>query len=106
MTWLYFVPVQSVFVFVGRPSHAMVRALRSRAAGGEPTKVLRAEPLVGRCTLTPPDPQLKGGWFQPLTLEHQSWFQNVPFKFNLRRYTLERLEMPHRRSALTVHRQG
>jgi hypothetical protein len=41
---------------------------------------------VGRCTLTPPDPQLKGAWFQTLTLEHQSWFQNVPFTFNLRRY--------------------
>jgi hypothetical protein len=41
---------------------------------------------VGRCTLPPPDPQLKGAWFQTLTLEHQSWFQNVPLKFNLRRY--------------------
>jgi hypothetical protein len=27
---------------------------------------------------------LKGAWFQTLTLEHQSWFQNVPFKLNLR----------------------
>jgi hypothetical protein len=45
---------------------------------------------VGRCTLTPPDPQLKGAWFQTLTLEYQSWFQNVPFKFNLRRYTSRR----------------
>jgi hypothetical protein len=25
-------------------------------------------------------------WFQTLTLEYQSWFQNVPFKFNLRHY--------------------
>jgi hypothetical protein len=24
--------------------------------------------------------------FQTLTLEYQSWFQNVPFKCNLRRY--------------------
>jgi hypothetical protein len=32
-----------------------------------------------------PDPWLKGAWFQTLTLEHQSWFQNMPFKFNLRR---------------------
>jgi hypothetical protein len=30
---------------------------------------------------TPPDPWLKGDWFsQTLTLEYQSWFQNVPFK--------------------------
>jgi hypothetical protein len=42
---------------------------------------------VGRCTLTPPDPQLKGAWFQTLTLEHQSSFQNVPIKLNLRRYS-------------------
>jgi hypothetical protein len=45
-----------------------------------------------RGTLTPPDPQLKGTWypggFQTLTLEHQSWFQNVPFKCNPRRYTV------------------
>jgi hypothetical protein len=27
-------------------------------------------------------PQLESDWFQTLTLEHQSWFQNVPFKFN------------------------
>jgi hypothetical protein len=27
------------------------------------------------------------GWFQTLTLAHQSWFQSVPFKFNLRRYS-------------------
>jgi hypothetical protein len=23
---------------------------------------------------------LKGAWFQTLTLEHQSWFQNVPLQ--------------------------
>jgi hypothetical protein len=34
--------------------------------------------MVGRCTLTPPDPQLKGAWFQTHTFEHQSWwFQNA-----------------------------
>jgi hypothetical protein len=25
-------------------------------------------------------------WFQTLTLEYQSWFQNLPLKCNLRRY--------------------
>ena len=41
---------------------------------------------VGRCTLNSVDPQLESDWFQTFyTLEHQSWFQNVPFKFNLRR---------------------
>jgi 6-phosphogluconolactonase (cycloisomerase 2 family) len=33
------------------------------------------------------DPQLERDWFQTLALEDQSWFQNVPFKCNLRRYT-------------------
>jgi broad specificity phosphatase PhoE len=32
------------------------------------------------------DPWLETAWFQTLTLEYQSWFQNVPFKFNLRHY--------------------
>ena len=43
--------------------------------------------LVGRCTLNAVDPKLESDWFQTLTLEHQSWFQNVPFKFNLYRYS-------------------
>jgi hypothetical protein len=35
--------------------------------------------------------KLESGWFQTLTLEYQSWFQNVnvPFKFNPRRYEEE-----------------
>jgi hypothetical protein len=59
---------------------------------------------VGRCKLNSVDPQLEsrlfsnifGGfhylqctpfvWFQTLTLEYQVWFQNVPFKVNLRRF--------------------
>jgi hypothetical protein len=31
---------------------------------------------------------LKATGFQTLALEAQSWFQDVPFKFNLRHYTL------------------
>ena len=32
---------------------------------------------------------MKSDWFwQTLTLEHQSWFQNVPFKLSLRRYSV------------------
>jgi hypothetical protein len=46
---------------------------------------------VGRCTLTPPDPQLRGTWypggFSPCAYQAKNRFQNVPFKFNLRRYT-------------------
>jgi hypothetical protein len=33
-------------------------------------------------------PQLESDWFQTLIFEQQSWFQNLPFKFNLRRYTM------------------
>ena len=39
--------------------------------------------------LTPPDPQLKGAWFQPLILccEVKTWFQPFAFhKCNLYRY--------------------
>jgi hypothetical protein len=32
---------------------------------------------------------LESDWFQTLTLEYQSWFQNVPFKCNLRRYAAD-----------------
>ena len=42
---------------------------------------------VGRCKLNYVDPLLESDWFQTLTLEHHSWFQNVPFKFNLCHYT-------------------
>jgi serine/threonine protein kinase len=44
--------------------------------------------LVGRCKLKYVDPQLESDWFQTLTLEYQSRFQNVPFTFNSRHYTL------------------
>jgi hypothetical protein len=49
-----------------------------------------------RCTLTPPDPQLKGAWypgcFNPCTYRVKNWFPNVPFKYTtLHRYTAERL---------------
>jgi hypothetical protein len=32
---------------------------------------------VGRCTLTPPDPWLKGAWFQPCTYQVKNWFQSL-----------------------------
>jgi hypothetical protein len=41
---------------------------------------------VGRCTLTPPDPYLKGAWFQTLHLSSEKRFQNVAFKCNVHRY--------------------
>jgi hypothetical protein len=42
---------------------------------------------AGQCTLTPPHLQLKGALFQPCTYQLKNRFQNVPFKFNLHRYT-------------------
>jgi hypothetical protein len=46
--------------------------------------------MVGRCTLIPPDPQLKGAWypggFNPRTYRVKNRFQNVPFKRNLHHY--------------------
>jgi hypothetical protein len=48
--------------------------------------------VVGPCTLTPPDPQLKGAWypggFKPRTYQVRNRFQNVPFKCNLHRYSV------------------
>jgi hypothetical protein len=48
--------------------------------------------LVGRCTLTPPDPYLKGAWytggFNPWTYQVKKRFQILPFKFNSHRYVL------------------
>jgi hypothetical protein len=41
---------------------------------------------VGRCTLTPPDPQLKGAWFQPLPLNINPGFKMCLSKCNLRHY--------------------
>jgi hypothetical protein len=53
----------------------------------EPGLELGMGPEVGRCALNSADPALESDWFsQTLTLEHQSWFQNVRFTFNLRRY--------------------
>jgi hypothetical protein len=34
--------------------------------------------------------RLKGAWFQVISYQLISWFQSLPFKFNLRRYALER----------------
>jgi hypothetical protein len=42
---------------------------------------------VGRRKLNSVAPALESDWFQTLTLEYQSWFQNVPFKCDPRRYT-------------------
>jgi hypothetical protein len=48
---------------------------------------------VGRCTLTPPDPYLKGAWypggFKPLPLNINPGFKICLSKFNLRRYSSE-----------------
>jgi aarF domain-containing kinase len=44
------------------------------------------------------DPWLESDWFQTLTLAYQSWFQNVPFQFNLRRYITD--PSPDTRAAL------
>jgi hypothetical protein len=45
---------------------------------------------VGRCTLTPPDPYLKGAWYpgglNPCTYQVKTRFQDLPFKCNLHRY--------------------
>ena len=42
---------------------------------------------VGRCNSNYFNPyKLESDWFQTRTLEYQSWFQSVPFKFNLRHY--------------------
>jgi hypothetical protein len=41
---------------------------------------------VGRCELNPVDPKLESDWFQTLSYEVKTWFQNVPFKCNLHRY--------------------
>jgi hypothetical protein len=44
--------------------------------------------VVGRCKLTH---SLKApGWFQPFSLQVNSWFQRLPFKCNLHRYITER----------------
>jgi hypothetical protein len=41
--------------------------------------------------LTPPGPYLKGAWypggFNPYTYQVKTWFQNLPFEFNLHRYS-------------------
>jgi hypothetical protein len=38
--------------------------------------------VAGLYTLTPPNPQLKGAWFQPFAYQVRNWFQSLPFKFN------------------------
>ena len=38
---------------------------------------------VGRCTLTPPDPQLKGAWFQPLHLSSEKAVSECAFQIQL-----------------------
>ena len=56
MTWLYFVFVQSVFVFVGGQTLALGDRKRSVDSLNDPADWDPNFSEVGRCTLTPPDP--------------------------------------------------
>ena len=53
---------------------------------------------VGRCTLSPPYPQLKGAWypggFKPLPLNINPGFKTCRFKCNLRRYSMGAMLAP------------
>jgi hypothetical protein len=44
--------------------------------------------VVGLCTLNELDPQLESAWFQVISYQVISWFQSLPFKFNLHRYAV------------------
>jgi hypothetical protein len=61
---------------------------------------------VGRRTLTPPDPQLKGAWypggFNPCIYQVKNRFQNVPLKFNLHRCIEERVRIDIAELPMTV----
>jgi hypothetical protein len=48
--------------------------------GGIPTAKKVADPAVGQCTLTPPDPTLKGAWFQPLDLSSEQPVSEFAFR--------------------------
>ena len=50
-------------------------SFETQVTGGKAENAEELERIkAGRRTSTPPDPSLKGAWFQTLTLEHQSWF--------------------------------
>jgi hypothetical protein len=60
----------------------------------KPFALFNAAFAVGLCTLTPPDPQLKGAWFQTHDLspiKRKNRFQNLPFKCNVHRYDVGRV---------------
>ena len=44
---------------------------------------------VGRCKLNAVDPYLGSDCFQVISYQTISWFQSLPFKFNLRHYIEE-----------------
>jgi hypothetical protein len=54
---------------------------------GSSAAILGGDDEVGRCSLTPPDPQLKGAWysagFNPCTYQVKNRFQSLPFKMQL-----------------------
>jgi hypothetical protein len=56
---------------------------------------------VRLCTLHPVDPELESAWFQVISYQVISWFQNVPFKLNLHRYSAARFDV-RAVSAVTV----
>jgi hypothetical protein len=64
-------------------------ALSGATAFGTRVTAAVARAKVGRCTSTPPDPQLKGAWypggFNPCTYQVKNRFQKLPFKCNLHR---------------------
>jgi hypothetical protein len=63
-----------------------VASLVDFATDSEGTPIFSLSPMVGQ--LNSVDHILKASGFKTLTIEHQSRFQNVPFKFNLRRFTM------------------
>jgi hypothetical protein len=66
------------------PGAAIENVAEEAEEFGTTVTELAAEIQVGRCTLTPPDPQLKGAWypggFKPCTCQVKTRFQNVAFK--------------------------
>jgi hypothetical protein len=61
-----------------------------RAAEAERERKASKREAVRRYTMTPPDPQLKGAWYQggfnPCTYQVKTRIQNIPFECNLHRY--------------------
>jgi hypothetical protein len=81
---------------------AVAAALRAAGVAGGGGGGGGGGPVVGLYKLNPDYPQLESAWFQPLNLSSEKLVSKFAFEFNLHRYTVVGIRLPHGVAFLTA----